>query len=348
MRSIADQIKAKRRLEAGIDKPKEDPIPPFGPAHTHTTQHKRQRELEGGIIIIGRHTFKEYMEGLRRGWTGSLANVDPDELLAKELENDGHFDERVAEIDASSDTSPPRVPATPAPPAQSQLVFSPLQLKMPPRAPPPPPPPPAAIPAHLDQPPSQIPEQPPLELVPYKSILGFLNIPLMIWGFFNHRQDVRLGAEAAYRVVANTTRPFHEPETLAETDEVEQAGDLGFALDTEGYFRGSYADTPKDIEKSRKTYYDALQGKLKVARELARREREPTKDETAFPPPTEVDLTAERMKKERKWRDALDGFEVLKRGKPVSWDERFQGAFKVFVDSDVPPPPPRDSVADES
>jgi import inner membrane translocase subunit TIM54 len=31
-----------------------------------------QRELEGGTVLVGRASFKEYMEGLKRGWMGGV------------------------------------------------------------------------------------------------------------------------------------------------------------------------------------------------------------------------------------------------------------------------------------
>ncbi|KAG8903474.1 mitochondrial import inner membrane translocase subunit tim54 [Tulasnella sp. 403] len=361
MRAIADEIRDRRRVDMGIDEvPPAMPLP--GPPRK---QSERERELDGGIIVIGRHTFKEYMEGLRRGWTGSLEKKDPEETLARVLENDGHFDEPLppsedsdsAAKDIPTGTSTqdtleaPKTGLTP-------IVFSPLQLQMPP----PPSPPPSQhlsqdIPPHLNVPPARIPDQPPLLLVPYTSLLGFRNIPLMILGFFNHRKDVRLGAEAAYRIIAKETRPFDdpssspalfeadaestEPTNVPGTQSAEALGDLAFDHDAEHFFRPSYDSTSKEIEKSRARYYKELPPKLVVARSLARGEREPTKDEKNYPPPTEVQLRAERLKKEKKWREELDAWDVLKKDQPVAWDERFRGAFKVYVDGEVPPPPPK-------
>ena len=58
-----------------------------------TPEEIRARALKGGSIIVGRMTFKEYMEGLRRGWTESPEKMDREEALAHALENDGRFDE---------------------------------------------------------------------------------------------------------------------------------------------------------------------------------------------------------------------------------------------------------------
>ncbi|KAG9004303.1 mitochondrial import inner membrane translocase subunit tim54 [Tulasnella sp. JGI-2019a] len=342
---IAEDIRDRRRIELGID-PAPEERPPPGPPQPK--DHKRRREMAGGIILIGRHTFKEYMEGLKRGWSMSLAKMDGDDALSKELENDGHFDELAPPENDSAESESKATPPSPA--AQSPIIFSPMQLKMPPPSKPPPPPAQPRIPPHLDVPPVQIPQQPPLTLVPYTSLLGFLNIPFMIYGYFNHRKDVRIGAEAAYRVIVNETRPFNEPASDSQSLDQDsssredggssQIGDLAFDLSCESNFRSNYDDTPENIAKSRKSYYEALAKKLETARALARREREPTKDETKFPPPTEVELRAERLKKEKKWRNELDGYEILNKHKGVSWDEKMRGALTVTVEGELPPPPP--------
>ncbi|KIO19859.1 hypothetical protein M407DRAFT_30474, partial [Tulasnella calospora MUT 4182] len=76
MRAIADEIRDRRRIEAGlVPAPREVVLP--GPPRSPTD--KRDRELAGGIIIVGRNTFKEYMEGLKRGWTSGLETIDHDE-----------------------------------------------------------------------------------------------------------------------------------------------------------------------------------------------------------------------------------------------------------------------------
>jgi import inner membrane translocase subunit TIM54 len=145
----------------------------------------------------------------------------------------------------------------------------------------------------------------------------------MIYDFFTQRHRVQSGCEAAYRIVRAHTRNI-------------QTSDLDFDLNSERYIKGSFGKVPRRIEQAREEYYKEVTKKLKVARELARREREPTKAEMTNPPPTEVELRAERMKKELKWTSDLEGWEVLQ--KPVAWDERFRTAIQVFDD---PPPSTR-------
>ena len=45
------------------------------------------------MVLIGRHTLKEYMEGLKRGWMGPVNKLDREGDVAKTLEFDGVFGE---------------------------------------------------------------------------------------------------------------------------------------------------------------------------------------------------------------------------------------------------------------
>lgn len=107
---------------------------------------------------------------------------------------------------------------------------------------------------------------------------------------------------------------------------------------------------------ARKAYYTELPGRLSIARELARRDRLPTKEEQKYPPLTEEELVGERLAKEKKWRNDFQGWFMTKKGSKVTWDEKF-GSLKV-LDLDIatkltaniraPPTPPAPSVADPS
>jgi len=163
----------------------------------------------------------------------------------------------------------------------------------------------------------------------------------MIWGFFNQRHKVRSGAETGYRLVMGNTRPLNAPEDtmdfVASMESSEHTppvdlGDLDFHKKAEDFYKKSMDKFPEDIDKIRQKYYDALPKKLTIARELARGTREPTKEEYENPPPTEVELRAERLKKERRWRNDVHGWDIIKPPAGVQWDERLRGSLKVFVD----------------
>ncbi|KAJ7709460.1 inner membrane protein import complex subunit Tim54-domain-containing protein [Mycena rosella] len=296
---VADDIKSQRRLEAGLDSRPEvfKQLPTY-----RSLEEERLSDLEGGIVIVGRPSFKEFMAGLKRGWTEPLTKVDTDELLAQELEDDGRFDEaddptRVA----SKIVQPPSDPFSSAP-----------------------------------RPP--IPPLPPLLLVPFTNLIGFTKIPLMIWQFFNRRHDVRAGAEAGYTLVMKHTRPFAPPSDAPFSDITPgPPSDADFDTQCEAYFQKSLFKIPAENDKARQKYYVELKTKLETARALARGEREPTKDEVANPPPTEVELRAERLKKEKRWRGDLLGWQIVSPAARVAWDDRFRDALSVYV------PPPESS-----
>lgn len=303
---VADDIRVKRRSDLGLD-PETDvakSLPTYRPP-----AERRQCELEGGIIVIGRPTFKEFMSGLQRGYTNdNLDRVDPDEELARILANDTHFDEPDDQHrDSSSsnnNTSSFRL---------SHQQNSPL--------------------------PSVIPPLPPLLLVPFINYIGIPQVPLMIWGFFNQRHKVRSGAEAGYRIVMKESQPINVPENINDfpsSPTIDDApttnfGDLDFDKGVESYYKKSLDSLHEDTEKARKKYYEDLAPKLDTARQLARGTREPTKEELENPPPTEVELRAERLKKERRWRDDLEGWNIVKPSNNVSWDERCRGALRIFI-----------------
>ncbi|PBK81143.1 hypothetical protein ARMGADRAFT_976625 [Armillaria gallica] len=320
---IADEIKKRRRLDLGLDSPADRSGMP--PRYTWRTKEQlRQQELNGGIVIVGRPTWKEFMTGLKNGWTDPLDIVDHDEELSKELEADGRFDEPDEPMEGAS--------ASPAQMHNSQFYAS-LQAK--PSLPPPPSPAPA-----VDVP-ATVPALPPILLVSFVDYVGIKLVPHMIWDWMNRRHHVRAGAEAGYRLVMAHTRPINPPATKPLFSDITNAPtldtDVNFDKSMEGYFRSSLQSIPSDIERGRKKYYEQLPAKLVVARELARNVREPTKDEIKYPPPTEVELRAERMTKEKRWRKDLGGWEIVKPSQEVPWDPRFESALTIFVD------PPKES-----
>ncbi|KIP12315.1 hypothetical protein PHLGIDRAFT_27443 [Phlebiopsis gigantea 11061_1 CR5-6] len=343
---IANDIKKRRRVEVGIDPP------PFNPMNLPQMQPeaRRARELEGGIVIVGRPAFKEFMAGLKRGWSDGVEIVDKEERLADILADDGHFDEVDSEPAAAlnlGDDEPIPTKSKLAPSSSPMSLFTPPHLKSNTPAP-------ASlhsessIPSHLNAAPAAIPPHPSILLVSYLNHIGLSQIPNMIWEFFNERPKVRSGAEAAYRLVVGETRPMTapEPSVFAESSDTivdptpaqshptdaTLLSDLDFDKDAEAWYKPSLVKSfHSEIQKAREAYYAELPKKLDTARALARGTREPTKDEQSYPPPTEVELRAERMKKELRWRSDEAGWDIVKPDAPVAWDERFRNVLHVFV-----------------
>jgi len=309
---IENEVKARRRIDVGLDQYTfPEGLPPGHP--NYSLEEKRKRELEGGIVLLGRPTLKEYMSGLVNGWTGTLEKVDREELLAQELDLDGRFDEPLDPMDELEKTS--QVPGSP--------IFSPIFS--PPQAAPSPKPP-TTVPPELDASPATWPALPPFLLVTFTNLIGFKQMPRMVWEWFNTRDKVRQGAEDGYRLVMNQTRPIQPPSA-------EQSGDLGFDAHTERFYRSAIDSFMGDIETGRKKYYDSLSERLKTARDLSRGTREPTQLELDKPPKTEVELRSERMTKEQRWRGDAKGWEIIRPEAPVAWDPRLEDV-RVFDSSD--------------
>jgi mitochondrial import inner membrane translocase subunit TIM54 len=321
---VADDIKTQRRAALGLD-PSPLTLPALRLPTKGTPEAERRRALDGGTVIIGRPAFKEYIVGLRRGWTESLERVDKDEQLSRELESDGHFDEPEVPEDpslSSSDLVDGEPLPTPSrlPPSRPPGLFSPLATSMRPLSPPPSPSTSTRDAGAEVPPPTQLPPQPPFLLVPFVNLVGLKLVPLMIWDFFNERHKVRAAAEAACKLILGAVRPF-------------ERADLDFDVSAEGYYKSSTAAFPADVEKARVEYYKTLPEKLSTARALARGERQPTKSEIEAPPPTEVELRAERLKKETRWRADECGWNTVRPDTAVEWDERWESALQVFIDT---------------
>ena len=310
-----------------------------------TPEEIRARALKGGSIIVGRMTFKEYMEGLRRGWTEPPQAVDREDSIAHALSEDGVFDE-VETGDSSADLDGEPIPTkSRLLPSKAPQAFSPLQV------------PASPTPSSLTSttadtstytPPDTIPSQPPLLLLPFTNYIGFRQIPLMIADFFMQRKKVQEGAEAAYRLIKAQTRPFIAPpptsdnsslpvpEPLFDRDvppeRTKEITDLDFDCEAETYYNSSPQKFLANIGKAREEYYKDLPKRLATARALARGEREPTKDEANYPPPTEMELRAERLKKELRWRGDEEGWAIVRSDADVPWDERFRNSLRVFTD----------------
>lgn len=328
-----------------------------------TPQQQLQRELDGGIVLVGRPAYKEWAWGLKQGWTTRLppARSDLDEPLAQELANDDTFDEIedksdketsgfVGDVTCGDDEAEADGAGAPLPSRMGNInprnlnpaFASPNRLGTKSRAqqdvqkqeaqgP--------NVNERLLEPVSTIPAQPPLCFVDYVNLVGFSKLPRRMVGFFNQRERVRLGAEAGVAIALGTkatARPFDAPPELEARDEPPQGGDLDWGLDSERFYPGSFAKTLTEIGKAKSSWYEALPRRLRDTRTLVRGEREPTATEKNNPPDTEGELREERFKREKEWRNLANGFEILRAERGVQWDERFRDSLRVFS---TPEPP---------
>lgn len=296
---LTADIKAQRRQNVGLDPPPPGDL--MLGSRLRTKESKEARILQGGTILIGRSTLKEYLTALHRGYTESMTLVNQEEQLAQQLAEDNVFDEDDSDIPQSS---VPRNPLAPMP-LSSMISLRKVVEEH--------------VPENLDIPPDSFPPLPPLILVPFVNRIGLKQVPRMMVEFFNRRHEVRTGGDAALIVIDALSRDF-------------QKGDVDWGKETESYYKASVHKIPSEIEKARNTYYKELPKRIALARTLERREREPTEAESQNPPPSEVELRAERLSKESKWRTNLNGWELIRPDAEIEWDDRFL-SLKVFTKS---------------
>ncbi|GAA6001200.1 hypothetical protein JCM10207_007459 [Rhodosporidiobolus poonsookiae] len=390
-RTLAHEIRARRITQAAQDQPSfflgNSPQANVNAVLAERDLDEQKREEDGAIILLGRGALKEYLWALRKGWGEPIdlrreAKLEglglgaterrkdgrwerEEELMREELEredeanpNGGPFDEKDPDsLESAASTLTDAADTAPSPPVNflgpAYSSFRPVQ---PAAAPTPAPSAPSEPEAPLVLPPSDVPAQPPLLLVPFSHPFGIRTWPGKLAHFWNHRSDARLGGEYALALVAGTTRAIEEPKhRSAETGALEGlldeqlvaevrrgehhelamspgvatgSKDLDFGAETDedpAVFKKQYRVFPKGQEFHRRTYYaDDLPGKLKTARELARSEREATKAEINYPPKIESELRKERLDKELRWRREQEGWAVQRAGSGVAWQEGWE------------------------
>ena len=165
-----------------------------------------------GDLVLGRHTWKEYIRGLHEGWLGPLNEPQPPEPEKVDLQPlaahspDSPLPE-IPPLEASSsenpDTSPPQTdPQTPNQPQEKSAE----KPEKPPITPPYITPSEYASSSASPTLPSSLPPSLPL---PLPHILGFTNFPIRIYRFLTRRYLAEsTGASVAALVLASQTRPL--------------------------------------------------------------------------------------------------------------------------------------------
>lgn len=180
-----------------------------------TTRIRRQNgisEFNGpqGDIVIGRHTWKEYIRGLHEGWLGPLKDPtppEPEKLLEETLPTGTSESEKKIEtlpgitIHSSPETTEQKPvvtdPATETPVDKSKKPPQPLPFIS--TAAYEAAPSPSNLPASFD----------PSVPIPFPHILGFANTPLRLYRFLNRRHLAdNIGRETA-AIVLSQYRPYH-------------------------------------------------------------------------------------------------------------------------------------------
>jgi mitochondrial import inner membrane translocase subunit TIM54 len=177
------------------------------------------KEFDGvrGDIVIGRHTWKEYVRGLHEGWLGPLTEPPKpsQEKTAEEIntsekpldstteQTSGISSNSTTEDDANSPTDQALPPTEPEPKPEEKPTK---------------PPQPAPLIKTSEYQSVAIPPDLPSELGPstpisFPHILGFLNTPRRLYRFLNRRVLAdQIGRETAAIILA-TYRPYHSTTT---------------------------------------------------------------------------------------------------------------------------------------
>lgn len=199
---VAEEVRKRRRRAEGSDNEENDAdrnaeeLRDLATTEEHIEQWRRQHgiaEYDGvrGDIVIGRHTWKEYLRGLHEGWLGPLrapphAQPDPTPEPAPDAVEGGA---------AAQDKKKPTRPIQPKP-YNSVDDYPTAHLPM-------------LMPAELE----------PSTPVPFPHILGFLNTPTRTYRFLTRR---RLADEIGREVAAACLCTYREYKELGDVHAEQQ------------------------------------------------------------------------------------------------------------------------------
>jgi import inner membrane translocase subunit TIM54 len=170
----------------------------------------------GGDIIIGRHTWKEYVRGLHEGWLGPLDTPPTPESSVEPVAQPTSTSTEATTPAASDDASPTATPDAPKPeeaekPKEEET--KPKKKKQPP---------PFITTAEYEN--ANLSQNCPQALgpaaiIPFPHLLGFFNFPIRMYRFLNRRQAAdTIGRETAAAVLG-AYRPFETAGEVSFTNE---------------------------------------------------------------------------------------------------------------------------------
>lgn len=180
----------------------------------------KETDDQGGDLIIGRHTWKEYVRGLHEGWLGPI-DLPPEPTLEISPEPlPEPLSEPTPESTVESASSTGESPTTIGEPSKEETPKEEIPKEEAPKPKPKPrPTPPYILPASYQLSDAvTVPQHLPTSIVlPFPHLLGFLNTPVRIYRFLNRRHQ----AEAAGQLVASlvlgeSLRPYTHNEAIAD------------------------------------------------------------------------------------------------------------------------------------
>jgi import inner membrane translocase subunit TIM54 len=283
---LAERIR-KLRIKKG-----EPCVEPLEEGLEESLEGLRQRagvtDWEGvaGDIVIGRHTWKEYVRGLHEGWLGPLdpptpvAEPTPLEFPVAQIEEPTPTSTPVSDapgseptvIHATDDASPQALPNTPLPEEgekPKEEESKPKKRKQPP---------PFIKPSEYENAilsrncPQAL---GPVAVVPFPHLLGFFNFPIRMYRFLNRRQAADdIGRQTAAAVLG-AYRPF---EVAGETANL--GGDDGessaqweqqrLLAHEEADYHKTARDRSKDEEGKERVWLDEMVLDARIAERMRR------------------------------------------------------------------------------
>lgn len=210
---LAEKIRKLRKQNGEVALVEEKDEPDKGELIRAARKSSGVTEWEGvrGDLVLGRHTWKEYVRGLHEGWLGPMnapqlpttpevdePSIDPTPLPTDSTTSPEVDQKSEPPVTAENDSETPKKekssdsPEKPAPkPSPTPPYLTPADYPSRPPAP--------TIPSEL----------PPSTALPLPHILGFLNTPKRIYLFLNRRHLAEsTGASVAALVLAAHTRPY--------------------------------------------------------------------------------------------------------------------------------------------
>ena len=203
-----------------------------------------------GDLVLGRHTWKEYVRGLHEGWLGPLGAPQPPESEKTELQplaahspdsplpeippSETSSSERLTDSSPQTDPPTPESPSEkpaekPAKPPVTPPYITPSEYASSPVAP--------TLPTSLS---------PSLPL-PLPHLLGFFNFPIRIYRFLTRRHLAEsTGASVAALVLASHSRPFT------------QSTDFASAVDPDDASPGIDGQTESSVTRTREVWEQEL------------------------------------------------------------------------------------------
>ncbi|KAL5045262.1 hypothetical protein BDW71DRAFT_89625 [Aspergillus fruticulosus] len=208
---FAEEIRKQRRKSGEIsavvvrdeENNKEDVI-----AEARKAIGVREEPGPRGDLVIGRHTWKEYVRGLHEGWLGPIDPPVP-------AESETALEEpQVPAVEAPANTDIQTAPTPEQEQGQGQAEEKKKEEEE--KKPAKPTGPTPAYVAPVDYPSRTLPSSIPQTLdgsaaIPFPHLLGFLNTPIRIYRFLNRRYIAdSVGRDVAALVLASHARPYIE------------------------------------------------------------------------------------------------------------------------------------------